>query len=206
MFMKHSFRYILIAFVVALAAQSAWAEDADVLQMDVDQNIAVPAVPAKAKTYVKTAMDQLRRHLAKNGIKASAIRGGEVLQVVVPCDSLFRPCSDELKPTAGKFLRNLGVVVREPGRYKVIVAVHADDTGDDDYADTLTIDRANSIDEYLWELSGQKDTNVIPYGLGKDEFLEPLNNTRRARAANRRVEFFIVPDKVLLQMAGVKIK
>lgn len=180
-------------------------DDDDVLELSVDENLATPSVPSNAKAYIRASIDQLRRHMVKDGFTVSTTRDGEVLQVVIPCSTLFAPCATELKPSANDVLRNFGIVVREPAKYKLIVAVNADDTGDEMYADSITAARANAIDDYLWQLAGQRDTNVVPYGLGKDEPLEP-NTTRHGRAANRRVDFFIVPDRGLLEMAGVKRK
>ncbi len=72
----------LIAFFAlwTVAAAAADVDDApDVLDMNLDQNINYPEVPRKAKTYVTTAMDQLRRMLNKSGFEASLTRDGEVV-------------------------------------------------------------------------------------------------------------------------------
>ena len=70
--------------------------------------------------------------------------------------------------------------------------MHSDDTGDDAYSDALTEARANAVDDLLWQLADRRDTNVVIYGLGKDEPVN-ANDTRNRRRANRRVEFYIVP-------------
>ena len=51
---------------------------------------------------------------------------------------------------------------------------------------------AGAIDDLLWQLADNDDTNIVIYGIGKDEPLND-NTTRRERRANRRVEFYIVP-------------
>ncbi|MBP3589614.1 MAG: OmpA family protein, partial [Muribaculaceae bacterium] len=89
-------------------------------------------------------------------------------------------------------IRGLKSIVESASHYKVLVAVHADDTGDDAYSDALTEARANAVDDLLWQLAGRDDTNVVIYGLGKDEPLND-NTTRTDRRANRRIEFYIVP-------------
>lgn len=202
-------RLLSVLFVVFMAfAQVRGAEPEsapDVLDLSLDQNLAVPEVPKKAKTYVKTAMDQLRRHMIKNGFEVEMLRDGEVLELTVPCAALFGPGAVTLLPSASERLRPLGIVAREPQKYKMLVAVHTDDTGDDQYADSISAARANAVDDFLWNLTGQEDTNIIPYGIGKDEPRLP-NNTRANRAVNRRVEIFIVPDRKLFELAGVKLK
>jgi len=209
--MKKYLSSLIVAFAMATAsyspsmAASPENVEVDALELSVDENLSTPEVPKKAKTYVKTAMDQLRRHLVKNGLNIELLRDGEVLAITVPCSDLFAPGSIDIKPGGNEILRSLGVVVREPSRYKVLVAVHTDDTGDDVYADSISASRANAIDDCLWQLASGKETNVIPYGIGKDEPRMP-NTSRTNREANRRTEIFIVPDRGLLEMAGVKIK
>lgn len=201
----------LLTLILVLSFSSlcpvAMADDneVDVLDLRLDENIATPEVPKKAKQYVHMAMDHLRRHLNKNGLNAVSSRDGEVLEITIPASELFATGSLELKPSAKTKFQALGVVLREPLKYKVLLAVHTDDTGDNQYADSISAARANAIDDCFWEIAGQKDTNVIPYGIGKDEPID-ANTSRNGRAKNRRVEIFIVPDRGLLELAGVKFK
>lgn len=199
---------ILLSIAVAVAAFTLTAasdEPVDNLELSVEENLAVPAVPQKARGYVRSAMDQLRRYFSQDGIAATPVRDGEVLKVVIPCSNLFGPGAIELLPSAAGVLKPMGMVVRDPEKYKVLVTVHADDTGDTMYADSITAARANAIDDYLWQLASEKDTNVIPYGIGRDEPVGP-NNSIAARAANRRVEIFIIPEAGMIRAAGVKVK
>lgn len=186
------------------AAQPA-PDDTDALELSIDDNLARPAVPSKARTYVRTAMDQLRRMLLKQGYDVAAIRDGEVLEITVPCSRLFAAGATELKPSGTALLRGIGALAAERRRYKLLLAVHSDDTGDETYADSITAARANAVDDLFWQLSGQQDTNTIPYGLGRDEPVKP-NNTRSNRELNRRLEIYVVPDWGLLELAGVKRK
>lgn len=202
--MKTLIKALLVSFVTAMPA-SVCAQTDDVLEMSMDDNIATPEVPRKAKAYVTASMDQLRRLMLKNKYSVESLRDGEVIGITIPCSELFAPGSVELKAGADELLRPLGTVVREPQKYKMLVAVHTDDTGDDQYSDSISAARANAIDDCLWKIAGERDTNVIPYGIGKDEPLEP-NTTRTGRANNRRVEIFVIPDDGMLEMAGVKRK
>lgn len=199
---------ILILAAAASPAGAAAADpvaEPDVLELSIDDNIATPAVPSKARTYIRTAMDQLRRMLLRSGMTVESLRDGEVLEVTVSCSSLFAPGATSLKPSAAEVLKPLAPIVREPSKYKLLVAVHSDDTGDEQYSDSITAARANAIDDHLWRQAGERDTNVIPYGIGRDEPRVP-NVSRANREANRRVEIYIVPDNGLLEMAGVRRK
>lgn len=196
---------LVLSFSSLCPVAMANDNEVDVLDLRLDENIATPEVPKKAKQYVHKAMDHLRRHLNKNGLNAVSSRDGEVLEITIPASELFATGSLELKPNAKTRFQALGVVLREPLKYKVLLAVHTDDTGDNQYADSISAARANAIDDCFWEIAGQKDTNVIPYGIGKDEPID-ANTSRNGRAKNRRVEIFIVPDRGLLELAGVKFK
>ncbi len=196
---------IMAAVTINCAAAKPAEEEPDALDLSIAENLERPAVPSKAKVYVRTAMDQLRRSLIKQGYTVQAIRDGEVLEVTIPCDKLFAACSTELKPSGADLLHGLGTLAAERSKYKLLIAAHTDDTGDEVYADSITAARANAVDDMLWQLSGQQDTNTVPYGLGRDEPL--TSNTSRAdREANRRIEVYIVPDRGLLEMAGVRRK
>lgn len=202
-------RYICSAFIAALlfplsAELYAQAQD-DAFDLSLSENLSKPSVPRKAQAYVNASMDQLRRHFVKNGLKVSAERGGEVIKIVVSCEDLFAPGEIVLKEKSKDLLRKLNVVVSEPRKYKMIVAVHTDDTGDEQYADSISGARADAIDDMLWQISGEKDVNIIPYGIGKDEPVAP-NSSIANRALNRRVEFYIVPDEGLFDAANYRRK
>lgn len=188
----------------ARGAEPATSEP-DALELSISENLETPAVPAKARAYVRTSMDQLRRSLLKHGYDVAATRDGEVLEITIPAGSLFAAGATALKPSGTKLLQRVGALAADPAKYKIIIAAHADDTGDEVYADSITAARANAVDDLFWQLSGQQDTNTVPYGLGRDEPRVP-NTTRANREINRRVEIYIVPDYGLLEMAGVKRK
>lgn len=179
-----------LALLLVTAFCDAWAQDP--ADLDLDTNINTPVLASRRKADAAEHARRTAASLRSAGMRASTIRGGEVVLATLPCDTLFPANSPEPKREALHRLRALKSIVESTDRYKILVAVHADDTGDDAYSDRLTEARANAVDDLLWQLAGRDDTNVIIYGLGKDE---PLNNnlSRADRRANRRVEFYIVP-------------
>lgn len=206
--MRRFISILIMATVIGYGLLTTAATDAEVVEVDAleltfSENLDQPAVPGKARQYVTTAMDQIRRQLVKAELPTQAIRNGEVVQVTIPCGQLFAPGAIDLKPAADELLRHFSGILRESSKYKVIVAVYGDNTGDDMYADSITSARANAIDDYFWTLMGEAETNVIPYGMGKDNPLKP-NDSMLHRYANRRVEIYVVPDWGLLQAAGVR--
>lgn len=187
----------LLALGLVLSASAAAPRDFDPLAAGIEENISYPAVPQKHREKVSAAMHSLERTLRELGYKTTRVRSGEVVLVTIPCSSLFAPNSIELKTKASGVLSQLLPYIRRSDNYKVIVAVHADNTGDAEYSDRLTADRANAVDEFFFSRNGNKDTGIIPYGLGADEPVAP-NTGVRNRAANRRVELYFVPTSTFI--------
>jgi outer membrane protein OmpA-like peptidoglycan-associated protein len=67
---------------------------------------------------------------------------------------------------------------------------HTDDRGSADRNRTLSNDRANSVRQYLMQ-HGVAESRLVSHGFGPDCPLEQ-GSSRRARDANRRVQFVIV--------------
>ena len=194
------FSLSLLLIVSALMPTGVLADDFDPMAANIEENIAHPAVSDKASAKVAAAMKQLIRALQNAGYDAEGVRKGEVALVTIPCSDLFAPNSVELLPSAKGKLAPLMPYMKRTDNYKVILAVHADNTGDDLYAERLTADRANAIDEFYYEANGNQDIDLIPYGLGADEPVSP-NIGVENRAKNRRVEIYFVPTEVLIDKA-----
>lgn len=189
MIRRHLLPAIVLLLLCAIPRAAAQTDAAD---LDLDTNINTPAIPQKRRAEAADHARRLAASLRTTGMRASTIREGEVVLATLPCDTIFPANSTEPKREALHRMRGLKSIVEDNDRYKVLVAVHADDTGDDAYSDALTEARANAVDDLLWQLAGRDDTNVVIYGLGKDEPLND-NTTRADRRANRRIEFYIVP-------------
>lgn len=192
---RHTIRAILLAFATAALAAPLLSA-VEPVDMSLSDNLNVPAVGKRSKEKVRSRMASLRRELSKGGMTVTSLRDGEVMMVTVAADKLFAPNSPELKPSASAILDKFAGIVKDPDDYKILVAVHTDDTGDDIYADNITGDRANAIDTYMTALSGRDTINLIPYGLGRDEPLVD-NNSIKSRRTNRRIEIYIVPGETL---------
>lgn len=188
-------RGILFAFVLAflLPFSVTSAEPFDPFSANIEENIATPGVNPKAHGIVADAMSALTRMLRQAGYNAVGVRNGEVTMVTVAASDLFAPNSTALKSAAASRLSALIPYVRHTDRYKVIIAVHSDDTGDDTYAENITGDRANAVDDYFASHMGG-NSQIIPYGLGYDEPVAP-NTGVSNRARNRRVEIYFVPTQ-----------
>lgn len=192
--MKFKYRQLLPAILLCISIGTLSA--ADPSELSLEENINIPAVPAKKHNSVKEAIDRLRSSLEKAGFTTGKLRQGEALMINIPCSSLFRSNEIVLSPEGCKKLAGLRVLENLQDKYKLLIAVHSDNTGDDEYSEIITAERANAVDEYLTETLALNSMYIIPYGLSHDEPLA-ADDTVTGRATNRRVEIYIVPQEAL---------
>ncbi len=170
--------------------------ETDPFELDLENNINTPTVPAKRQAQVKESIDRLKQTLEKVGFKATRIRQGEALTFSITCDKLFRANASDLSKQGAELLAKLKFPDEISGKFKLLIAVHSDDTGEQQYADALTGARANAIDDYLTEHLQGVELVIVPYGLGHDDPLVS-NDSVLKRAKNRRADFYLVPTAAL---------
>lgn len=186
-----------LALILLAARPGYGAEPAeDPFGMSLEENINLPRVPSKRSSAVKESADALRSALSKAGYNTGRLRHGEALMISLPCSELFRSNADTLSAEGVDRLSRLKLLDNYQAKYKLLIAVHTDDTGENGYADAITSQRANAIDDFLTEQLGLASMIIIPYGIGRDEPLE-TNETMAGRAKNRRVELYLIPQKAL---------
>lgn len=188
---------LFAAVLLGLPATAAGKKDTeafDPYSAGIEENIKTPPVPAKLKERVAAAMTKLQHTLTNGGYKTDKVRDGEVVVVTVEASKLFRANSTVLREGAAAVLQPLVPYLKRTDNYKIVLAVHSDDTGDAEYSDRLTADRASAIDSFVASKTGGGESNIIPYGLGSDEPVAS-NASIRNRAANRRVEFYFIPTE-----------
>ncbi|MDE5845531.1 MAG: OmpA family protein [Muribaculaceae bacterium] len=165
--------------------------------------IATPVVPDKLANAVKASMMNQAESLHHLGYDVKSTRNGQVLIVTIPTEKMFAPNETALQEVyARQLLEPFGAYLRTPGRYKILLAVHTDDTGDKDYIEKLSDQRALAVSKWF-EQNVENVGSVRHYGLGSGDPLAP-NISRRNRAKNRRLEIFIVPDVELIQNINSK--
>lgn len=170
----------------------------EITELSIDENLQSPAIPAKLMPKVRKAMSELEaRFIHENLATDLTERDGTVLMVTVPVAELFDANDTLLSKSAASKLQALSHPLRTPDKYKLIIAVHSDDTGTEDYRYYLTQTRAEAIRAWIEEKEIPVEA-VVTYGVGYDE---PINSevSRKGRAANRRVEFYFVPGPILIE-------
>ena len=130
----------------------------------------------------------------------TVLRNGEVVIATIQSDELFYPNDTVLKPNAGKQLRPFLQFLKVPDMYRMLLAMHSDDTGTSAYTDALTSKRVIAVLEWFIENSSNSDY-IIPYAMGASEPLY-LNNSIANRQLNRRLEIYLVPGKTMIDAAS----
>lgn len=177
---------------------SAASQAHDAPDLSLDDILKVPVIPEKNREKVKAYMRKEAENLVKLGYRVETMRRGEVVIVTVPSDLLFRPNGTDLvADEANRLLRPLAAYLRVPERYRLVMAVHTDDTGSAAYTAALATSRVEAIYDYFDRIA-QHPEDLVGYPVGQDR-PESDNSTRASRAANRRVEFYIVPGPELIR-------
>lgn len=183
--------------VVALAKIDIDKYHREITELSVDDNLLTPQIPSKYTVAAQSAMAGLASRLQRGGLQTDlSEREGMVLMVTVPAANLFHPNDTVLSAAASTVLKQIAQPLRVPDKYKLLIVVHSDDTGTEDYLNNLTRARADAIRSWIADRQIPVDA-VVPYGLGFDEPVS-IEASRKSRAANRRVEFYYVPGPVML--------
>lgn len=169
---------------------------------DWDTNLTTPEVPAKASAAVARHMDNISKWFKSKGLSTKTVRNNEVLVVTIPASELFTPNSTDLIDGATTHLNAFEPAIEHPESYRILIAVHTDDTGDNTYSNKFTKERAEVIMETFESIARHKSVkpNIYYYWFGsKRPTVE--NNSIKNRAQNRRIEFYIVPESRTIEGA-----
>lgn len=198
------FRIFIFALVAAIstdaAAQKKKAETVttlpDIHAATKAENIAFPVVGEKLHKPLADYMLREAQAILKQGYQVETERQGEVIVVTIPASSLFMPNATTLEVEGRKLLDPFTAYLHTPGRFKILLAMHSDDTGSESYLTQLTTDRLKAVTDYI--AAKTSDTSgLVGYAIGAKEPVRPNSNIAN-RACNRRLEIYIVPDEELL--------
>ena len=131
--------------------------------------------------------------------KVEAFRNKEVLLITIPAHLLFDPNDINLKESASQYLSPILRYLKEPDMFRVMLVMHTDNMGSEEYRDKITIDRVNSVFDW-YEDSGADTSYLFSYALGDAMPLKP-NDSMENRRQNRRLEIYLVPGKKMVEEA-----
>lgn len=197
--------HILFASVMLASGFTAQAKNnidkyhEEIVEMSVEENLMTPEVPKKQLTAIKNRQLSVARYLKKQGLNVEMARDGLAVVFSLPSDGIFAPNDTVVTAAGAKLLETVGHYLKTPDFYKMLVVAHSDNTGSEEYLNTLTTSRADAVVR-TFEDKGLQVAGVVPYGMGMDEPIEP-NSSRRGRAANRRIEFYFIPGPQMISSA-----
>lgn len=207
-------RKLLISFIAALilpvcsnaqAYTDPYKDYSEEYFMDMDflPNLATPAVGAKEKPAIRKTVLEAANSL-KSKFTVDLMRDDEVFVVSIPTDELFLPNDTLMTDGVDDILDPLLDKMKDPMAYKIVIAVHTDDTGSVTYRENLSTARLNSV--YDWFMNRidegllDEKTLIIPFAMGGSMPLSP-NNSRTNRRENRRLEIYFIPGPSLISAA-----
>ncbi|ROT07829.1 hypothetical protein EEL49_06865 [Muribaculaceae bacterium Isolate-104 (HZI)] len=173
------------------------------MDMDFEPNLATPVVGAKEKPAIRKNILKVANSL-KGKFTVDLMREDEVFVVSIPAEDLFLPNDTLLNSGASRILSGLTAILADPMAYKIVLAMHTDDTGSETYREYLSTARLNSVyDWFMNEIdSGRLNERqlIIPFAMGGLMPVQP-NDTRSHRNENRRLEVYFIPGPSLIKAA-----
>ena len=131
----------------------------------------------------------LRQRMAGTGVQVN--REGDNITLNMPGNITFAFNSSNLDPKFYPVLDGVAQTLTEYNQTVVEVAGHTDNVGSEAYNQTLSVQRATSVANYLMG-KGLSQQRFIVTGAGESRPIAS-NDTEEGRAANRRVEITLVP-------------
>lgn len=139
--------------------------------------------------YMDQQEAKLREQLRNSGV--SVTRSGDNIILNMPGNITFATNSSNITSGFYDVLNSVALVINEFEKTYVDVTGHTDSTGSDQYNQTLSEKRANSVANYL---TSQQVLSQRIYTKGMGE-TQPIasNDTADGRSQNRRVEILLTP-------------
>jgi outer membrane protein OmpA-like peptidoglycan-associated protein len=133
----------------------------------------------------RTAMEQATRG---TNVEVSRTADNQ-LKLNIPNDISFDTGSAAIKPQLRAVLDPFATSLRDDPAARLTIVGHTDSTGSDAVNNPLSLERANSVRDYL-AVRGASASGIQTMGRGEREPIAD-NGTESGRAKNRRVEIFL---------------
>lgn len=138
--------------------------------------------------YMENKRQQMQRATAGTGVDVTQTDDNR-LKLNIPSDISFDTNRADIKPNMRPILDSFADGLRDQPGMEIYIVGHTDSTGNDAINDPLSVNRANSVRNYLVQ-RGADGRDIRTEGRGS---YEPIasNDTAAGRAANRRVEIYL---------------
>ncbi len=131
---------------------------------------------------------KLRENLKGTGVEVTRTAEGEI-KLVAPENVTFATNSSTISSRFTNTLDSIASVLKEYPDSNITVSGHTDSTGNDAINNPLSVNRANSVANYLKQ-EGIASSRITAVGYGSKQPVAS-NSTSDGRAQNRRVEIKI---------------
>ncbi len=139
--------------------------------------------------YMDVQETKLRAQLEGTGV--SVTRVGEEIILNLPGNVTFATNNADVKSNFYGVLNSVSLVLKEYNKTVIEVAGHTDSSGSESYNQSLSVQRANSVGQYLGT-QGLEHMRLITVGYG-ESYPVADNKSAAGRQQNRRVELTLSP-------------
>ena len=147
------------------------------------------AIGAGVGAYMDVQEAKLREQLEGTGVRV--VREGDNIRLVMPGNITFESDSGNLRSSFYSVLNSVALVLAKYNDTTMRVTGHTDSTGSEAYNRELSQRRAQSVADYLASRGVARERMYVE-GMGESQAIAD-NRTPEGRAANRRVELYILP-------------
>jgi outer membrane protein OmpA-like peptidoglycan-associated protein len=144
-------------------------------------------------------MDKQAKELQNDMKGARVERVGEGIKITFDSGILFDVNSSELRSTSKDNIKELARVLNKYGDTNILIEGHTDNSGTDQYNQTLSEQRAGSVSNYL-KIQNVLGNRISTVGYGESQPVAD-NSTAMGRQENRRVEIAIYANNKLKRAA-----
>jgi outer membrane protein OmpA-like peptidoglycan-associated protein len=153
-----------------------------------------------AGALVGNQMDKQKKELQQiKDAQVESINNGQAIKVTFDSGILFATGKSDLTAASTNALTQFATSAKSNPNTNIQIYGHTDNTGSDAVNGPLSQQRANSVQAFLTN-RGVASTRMTAQGMGSTQPVAD-NSTAAGKAANRRVELFIVPNAKMLQDA-----
>ena len=179
-------------------------EDVNIFKLSIDDNIAIPDLGKYATTIIEFQDKQYRNLIElsqKNyPYQIEKMRNDEVLCITIQSRFLFQQGDTILTEKGVDILSPFNQYLKTEGLYKIVLAMHSDNTGSERYTKMLTTKRVNAIYDAFISINSMMSNFIVPYPFGGEDPIVD-NNSVLNREKNRRLVIYLIPDKVMINQA-----
>lgn len=138
--------------------------------------------------YMDIQARRLREELVGTGVQVQKV--GDNVRLIMPSNITFDTDSAVFKPVFNNILTSVAKVINEFDKTKVQIAGYTDSTGSAAYNNSLSLQRAQAVANYL-KLRDVSASRLLVYGYGSSNPIAS-NATAAGREQNRRVEITLI--------------